>query len=174
MSQRCHPHRGRICRDRAGLAAWRPWGGRLCLDLRRCKVGAHWLCLREVCTGSACVVVVAGLHPPMGDSGTRSDCVATMNMLNDMFQRQAHTQPPCRHATALALLSVANCAVLARRLEGSNRSCISARKMRARSKPSRNRRRRRWRRLVAWRGTTRSRLLASRRAHTQWKSCSSR
>lgn len=30
-----------------------------------------------------------GLHPPMGDSGTRSDCVATMDMLNDMFQRQA-------------------------------------------------------------------------------------
>jgi len=32
---------------------------------------------------------VQGLQPPMGDSGTRSDCVATMDMLNDMFQRQA-------------------------------------------------------------------------------------
>jgi len=30
-----------------------------------------------------------GLQSPMADSGTRSDCVATMDMLNDMFQRQA-------------------------------------------------------------------------------------
>ena len=48
---------------------------------------------------------MAGLQPPMGDSGTRSDCVATMDMLNDMFQRQAHSLPDCHssgtHAYAL-------------------------------------------------------------------------
>jgi len=38
----------------------------------------------------------------MADSGTRSDCVATMDMLNDMFQRQART--PCQTAIALAQL----------------------------------------------------------------------
>ena len=30
----------------------------------------------------------------MADSGTRSDCVATMDMLNDMFQRQARARLP--------------------------------------------------------------------------------
>jgi len=35
-----------------------------------------------------------GLQSPMADSGTRSDCVATMDMLNDMFQRQARARLP--------------------------------------------------------------------------------
>ena len=50
--------------------------------------------------GSACVVVVTGLQPPMGDSGTRSDCVATMDMLNDMFQRQAQSAIALAHTDA--------------------------------------------------------------------------
>ena len=61
--------------------------------------GGPLSCASESCaSGSGCVFVVAGLQPPMGDSGMRSDCVATMDMLNDMFQRQAHhiSLPDCR------------------------------------------------------------------------------
>jgi hypothetical protein len=109
--------------------------------------GGPLSCASESCaSGSGCVFLVAGLQPPMGDSGTRSDCVATMDMLNDMFQRQAHAA--CQTAVALAhtptlfTLTLTLAPTLTRR-EGSSLSCTSARKMRAPSRPCRSRRRRR-------------------------------